>query len=299
MGAKKYTNPGTKISPEFSHIVETILKGPEGHFEDRKDLKDYIRLIMAIAKPYVRQRVEWEDLIMAGVVGLLKARRDFDPARSSKFKTFASICILGEIYSYCQANNNLVSIPTHISKASNYIGKMSKLVRGFANGDPSEDTIDAIVLEESNELAKTYLTPELIAKLQYNKDRVKSIARNSSLTYEELAALAKKSLVSTVSETAVAGFSNTSSDTENRVCERELQELLRRSLGEKRFAVVELHYQGYSNPEIAQILHERGYSNTKGGPVSRSAIKSLLDNALAAIRKMAVFKDGQRDGVEG
>lgn len=293
-----YKSGGTtsRMSPEFSRVVNSILHANKDLSIEEQDLKDYIRLIIAIAKPYVRPvRVELEDLIAAGVTGLLKARRDFDPSRSSKFKTFASICILGEIYSYCQANNSLVSIPTHISKASNYVGKMYKLVKAFAKGDPPEETINSIVLEEDSELAKQYLAPSLVDKLQYSKDRVKSIAKNSNLSYEELAVLAKRSLVSIISDTALVGHLGGQAwgvSAERKAGENELQRMLLESLGEKRFMVVELHYRGYSNPEIAQMLHEKGYSNAKGQPISRSAVKSLIDNAVAAIQKMELFNRG-------
>jgi RNA polymerase sigma factor (sigma-70 family) len=95
----------------------------EGDNQAEQDLRDYIRLVIIIARQYVRTRVEHEDLIMAGVEGLLEARRKFDPSRSKNFKPYASIKILGHIYSYCQANSLPVSVPTHILKAASYIKK--------------------------------------------------------------------------------------------------------------------------------------------------------------------------------
>ncbi|HVT97762.1 MAG TPA: FliA/WhiG family RNA polymerase sigma factor [Acidobacteriaceae bacterium] len=43
------------------------------------------------------QQVELEDLVSAGVIGLLEANRSFDPTRNAQFKTFAKFRIRGAI----------------------------------------------------------------------------------------------------------------------------------------------------------------------------------------------------------
>ena len=59
-----------------------------------------------------------EDLIQEGMIGLLKAIRDYDFGRDAQFKTFAELCISRQIYTAVQASgrkkhmplNNYVSI---------------------------------------------------------------------------------------------------------------------------------------------------------------------------------------------
>jgi RNA polymerase sigma factor (sigma-70 family) len=276
-----------QLSPEFSRLIEKILKN--ANTEGDKDLKDYIRLVLRIARPYVRTRVEYEDLVMHGILGLLRARKKYDKERSPNFKTFAAMCIRGDIYAYCQNTAHLVSVPTHIAKASSYIGKMKKLLESTYGNTLEQDEVQQLIFtytcEEENKLIKN-----VADKLKHYKDRLISIAKNSSLTYEALALLADSSLVATVSDSLLTNYKVKVSSVENTASENELQQCLLKSLGEKRYLVLKLHYEGYSNPEISKILFDNGYKNASGKAISRSAVKSLLDNSLHAIKNMHIFK---------
>ncbi len=46
---------------------------------------------------YLRRAVDFDDLISAGMVGLVKAARSFDPARNVTFKTYAYVRIRGAV----------------------------------------------------------------------------------------------------------------------------------------------------------------------------------------------------------
>lgn len=48
-----------------------------------------LRLVISIAKQYVGQGVELQDLIQEGVVGLTRAVDKFDPGRGFKFSTYS------------------------------------------------------------------------------------------------------------------------------------------------------------------------------------------------------------------
>jgi RNA polymerase sigma factor (sigma-70 family) len=277
------------LSQEFSRLIAKILhKKDENISEADKDLKEYIRLILVIARTYVRTRVEYEDLVMQGVLGLLKAREKYDETKSASFKTFASMCILGEIYTYCQSNAHLISVPTHISKAASYIDRMQRLM------DTSCSRLEPIEIQKLILIYRSGLEEKLEKsienKLNTYKDRVISIAKNSSLDYEELAALAMSSLTSTVSESLLVNFQSDSDSVESIVEKTELQDFLLESLGKKRYVVLKLHYDGYSNPEIAQILFDYDIANFGGRPITRSAVKSLLRNSISAIKKMNIFE---------
>ena len=53
--------------------------------------------IAARIRERLPQHVELEDLVSAGVIGLLEARRSFDSTRNAQFKTFAKFRIRGAI----------------------------------------------------------------------------------------------------------------------------------------------------------------------------------------------------------
>ena len=69
-------------------------KAPSDSLEDYLPLVKYIAGRMAIGLP---RSVEMDDLINAGVVGLIDAHRNFDAAKGVKFETYASLRVRGSI----------------------------------------------------------------------------------------------------------------------------------------------------------------------------------------------------------
>ena len=69
-------------------------KGEKGQLEDYLSLVKYIAGRLAIGLP---RSVEMDDLINAGVVGLIEAYHNFDSAKNVKFETYASLRIRGSI----------------------------------------------------------------------------------------------------------------------------------------------------------------------------------------------------------
>lgn len=58
----------------------------------------YHRTVRSAARPYFLAGGDSEDLLQEGMVGLLKAVREYDPGRDAKFSTFAETCIRNRIY---------------------------------------------------------------------------------------------------------------------------------------------------------------------------------------------------------
>jgi RNA polymerase sigma factor (sigma-70 family) len=277
------------VSAEFSRLIESILRSREGLTESEEDLKDYIRLIMTIAKSYVRTRVEYEDLVMQGVVGLLKARKKYDKTRSSNFKPLAYIGIMGEIYLYCTNNRSMLHIPAHTKKAIPYINKIMRFLDTFGATNISEDDKREITLNLNTELEDNM--PESTRKrLRSFKDKISSIARNSSFTYEVVASMAYNAYMSSVVRNPV-DQEDYDTSVEDSVGKAELRKILFESLGEKRYTALRLHFEGHSNPEISAILFKLGLASSNGRPISRTAIRSLIDKSLNQIFKMEIYKN--------
>ncbi|HDN97658.1 MAG TPA: sigma-70 family RNA polymerase sigma factor [bacterium] len=51
--------------------------------------QDYLPLIKSIASRYKKENIPFEDLIQEGFLGLLEAKKRFDPSRKTKFSTYA------------------------------------------------------------------------------------------------------------------------------------------------------------------------------------------------------------------
>ena len=59
----------------------------------------YMRLARACARPFFLAGGDSEDLLQEAMVGLLKAIREYDPARDATFRTFAEVCVKNRIRS--------------------------------------------------------------------------------------------------------------------------------------------------------------------------------------------------------
>ena len=58
----------------------------------------YARLVRRCARPYFLTGGDYDDLTQEGMIGLLKAIREYDPSRSDNFEAFAVLCIRRQIY---------------------------------------------------------------------------------------------------------------------------------------------------------------------------------------------------------
>ena len=93
----------------------------------------YSRLVRICARPLFLAGGDSEDLIQEGMLGLLSAIRQYDPASNVPFKAYAEVCISNRIYSA-------------IKSASRQ--KHSPLNSGIS--------LDSILSEESQTQASTY-----------------------------------------------------------------------------------------------------------------------------------------------
>jgi RNA polymerase sporulation-specific sigma factor len=89
----------TEISDEE---LQTLAKNGDGDAEEAL-AERYIRIVRMCARPYFLAGGDSEDLTQEGMLGLLSAIREYDPAKGSSFKTFAETCIHNRIQSAIRA----------------------------------------------------------------------------------------------------------------------------------------------------------------------------------------------------
>lgn len=63
----------------------------------------YNRMVRTCARPFFLIGGDSEDLTQEGMVGLIKAVREYDPRKDASFRTFAEICIRNRLYSVLRA----------------------------------------------------------------------------------------------------------------------------------------------------------------------------------------------------
>jgi RNA polymerase sigma factor for flagellar operon FliA len=96
MSAKK--TPANKATKKYAQHKQPVQAA--GDADPRKELVEYLSLVkyiagrLAISLP---RSVEMDDLVNAGVVGLIEAYSNFDVGKGVKFETYASLRIRGSI----------------------------------------------------------------------------------------------------------------------------------------------------------------------------------------------------------
>lgn len=104
-GGNLFPEPLTK--DEEKHFLIEMSKGDE---EARNILIERnLRLVAHVAKKYSNSKVDQEDLISIGTVGLIKGIKSFNIEKGARLSTYVSRCIDNEILMHLRATKKLRS----------------------------------------------------------------------------------------------------------------------------------------------------------------------------------------------
>ena len=81
----------TQKEPSDRELLERSRQGDEEAVD--RLLTKYKPLVLHLTRARFLIGGDRDDLVQEGMIGLLKAIRDYDPARESRFQTFAALCI--------------------------------------------------------------------------------------------------------------------------------------------------------------------------------------------------------------
>ena len=97
-----------------------------------------LRLVISVAKGFRGQRMEFADLIQAGNLGLMNAADKFDPARGTRFSTYATWWIRHFIVRCIVTQSWTIRIPEHLFESVDKVLRTSRRLMETLGRDPTE-----------------------------------------------------------------------------------------------------------------------------------------------------------------
>ena len=165
-----YINSNNILPPPLSEIEEEkcLLDFKNGDIEARNKLITHnLRLVVYIAKKFESTKINIEDLISIGSMGLIKAVQTFKLEKNIKLATYASRCIENEIL-------------MHLRKVSKQKQEVSLFEPLNTDSEGNELCISDVLSGENDEVSKNLDREDEFSNLTYVLDNLSKYQQNTS-----------------------------------------------------------------------------------------------------------------------
>lgn len=141
--------------------------------------EEFSNLLNSISYTYaVSSGLNKSDLFGEALIGLARARRDWDSSRSSDFKTYAIYRIRDNLNEYVRINANSVVVPSYIRKANLLINKLKDSL--------ASENIEADEILFYGKLPENTVSDRVKESAQYCIDKLKNAAERANISLERL-----------------------------------------------------------------------------------------------------------------
>ena len=164
---------------EEQKIAERIQNGDTEYRQ--KLVESNLRLVVKIARSYMRSDIHFLDLIQEGNIGLIHAVERFDPKRQVRFSTYASWWIKQSILRFLANKRRLIRLPQKKEEILRKIQKschsLTQKLKRMPNNEEiareigeSKDDVEAILSVTSNMLSLDPYDTESAGVLEFHED---------------------------------------------------------------------------------------------------------------------------------